>query len=289
MPIHDFSFRPRKPRTAGKVTEPEPSMPQKLPGHPDLQKDTTITHDPINTEVHTDVRTILPKGFHAVDEGVKNYFTGIVIPTKDGQREMKVRVAGGDKTFLFWKQRFGANRIELPVMSINRSGFRWDAQRFSPPYLEMSRRFVNKNGSRLAMVFRPWPCLVDYTFSIWSERKRDAEYAQYQIVTRFHPFAESTVEFETLKGNIRGKLNEVSDNSDIDQGAEELAKVRYDITATYEAWLPLPEKITPAILGKVGVMSEFTGAVLDVMDFNEGGGINAVALADAEVPPQSED
>jgi len=288
MPVHDFTFRPRKAHTAGQVSEPLPSIPQKIPGHPDLSKDTEITYDPTNIDTTIDVRTLLVKGFNAVDEGVKNYYLTLKVPTKDNVRDMTVRVAGGDKTFLFWKQDLLANRIKLPVMSINRTGWRFDPMRFSPPYLEMTRRFVHKDGSRVSMAFRPQPYLIDYTFSIWGERKRDVEYPMYDIITRFNPFAETSVEFNTMKGNIRGKLGEVTDNSDIDIGAEELPKVRYDITSTWEAWLPLPEKVMPTILGRVGIFSEFTGEILDVINFDESGGINAVSLRDARTRPLEE-
>lgn len=288
MPVYDFTFKPRKENTAGQVSEPQPSIPQKIPGHPDLSKDSEITFDPTNLNLPEDVRTILPKGFHAVDEGIKKYFSGMQVPTKDSTRELTVRVAGGDKTFLFWKQDLLHNRIKLPVMSINRTGWRWDAMRFSPPYLEMTRRFVHKDGSRISMAFRPQPYLIDYTFSMWAERKRDIEYPMYEIITRFNPFAEAMVEFETLKGNIRGKLGEVTDNSDIDIGAEELPKVRYDITTTWEAWLPLPEKVMPTILGRVGIFSEYTGEILDVIDFDQSGGINAVSLRGTSTRPLEE-
>lgn len=269
MPIHNFGFTPRKERKVGKVDEPRPSIPQKIPKAPDLSKQSTITYDPTNVNVYENVRTILPKGFHALDEGIKNYFADVQVPSKDDFRRMDVRVAGGDKTLLFWKQDLDSNRIKLPVMSVNRTALRWDANRFSPPYIEMTRRFVEADGSRVALVYRPWPCLVDYTNSIWAERKRDAEYALFQIITRFNPLAEFTIEFETLRGNVRGKIGEVTDNSDIDVGAEELAKVRYDIQITYEAWLPLPERVVPTVLGRVGVVSEFSGAVLDVADFDD--------------------
>lgn len=278
MPVYDFSFVPRKQDTAGQVPEPNPSITQHAPSLPDLDKDTTITHDPINTEVSEDVRTVLPKGFHAVDEGVLNYLNNIIIPTQDGQKQLTTRVAGGDKTFLFWKQDLDANRIQLPVMSINRTGFRWDHTRFSPPYMYMNKRFVKEDGSRVALIYRPWPCTVDYTFSLWTERKRDMEYAIYQIITKFNPLAETIIEFETLRGNIRGKMNEGTINSDIDIGAEEQAKVRYDLSSTWEAWLPLPEKIMPTILGRVGIILEDTGEILSVAEFSERGGLNTGAL-----------
>jgi hypothetical protein len=280
MPVYNFTFKPRQQNTAGQVQEPEPSIPQKIPGWPDVSKDSEITYDPTNLNGPVDVNTILPIGLHTVDEGVKNYFVGMKVPTKDGQRDLTVRVAGGDRTFLFWKQDLTANRIQLPVMSINRTGWRWDPMRFSPPYIEMTRRFVHQDGSRVALVYRPWPCLIDYTFSLWTERKRDIEYIMYQIVTRFNPLAEIIIEFEALKGNIRGKIGEVTSNSDIDIGAEELPKVRYDIGTTWEAWLPLPEKVMPTILGKVGIFAEYSGEILDVIDFDESGGINAVSLRD---------
>ena len=39
-----------------------------------------------------------------------------------------------------------------------------------------------------------------------------------------------------------------SDASEKDAGAEQIAKIRYDVSMTAEAWLALPEQVVPSIL-----------------------------------------
>jgi len=56
-----------------------------------------------------------------MDIGVKTLFSDITVPTKDGIKPLIVRVAGGDKTILFWKRDLSTGRgllIELAGLSI---------------------------------------------------------------------------------------------------------------------------------------------------------------------------
>ena len=126
----------------------------------------------------------------------------------------------------------------------------------------MDVRFIDRTGSRVTAAFRPVPYLIDYTMTIWSEHKKDAELATYQINTRFNPLAEFIVEDEHLRGSLIMKFNNWSDASDKDVDPETRPNVRYDISITMEGWLPLPEKLLPTILGRVTTLKEDTGAFL---------------------------
>lgn len=267
MAVYDFTFSPQENRNLN--PQRDPLITPVLPQQPELEKQDGLVNGDINLNQPEDIRSILTRGFYSMDAGIKKYFEDIQVPTKDDNRGITVRIAGGDKTFLIWAQDFRSGRITLPVMSINRTGWRFNPQKFSPPYINMGRRFINNDGSRMALTYRPWPALIDYNLSVWTERKRDMEYVAYQIQTRFNPLAEFRIEDESgLRGYVQLRFGEVTDNSDIDIGAEELAKVRYDFGVTMEGWLPLPEKILPTTLGKVMSLHEMNGRFLEAANSN---------------------
>lgn len=263
MGVYDFSFLPQS--NVNLAPERAPIITPVLPTQPDLVEKDELTNSDLNLNQPEDVRSVLVRGFYAMDKGLKKYFEDIQVPTTDSIRPMEVRLAGGDKTILLWKQDLTSGRIKLPIMSINRTGWRFNPEKFSPPHHPMTRRFANNEGSRIILTYRPWPALIDYQLSIWTERKRDMEYIMHQILTRFNPLGEFIVDDESgLRGSVQIRFGDSTNNSDIDIGAEELAKVRYDITITLEGWLPLPEKVLPTVLGKVATLHEITGEFLDV-------------------------
>lgn len=241
-------------------------MPAQLQNQPNRNRTETIDHDPINVATE-DVLDTYPDGFETIDRGVKEFFQNIDVPTKDGSRKLDVRVAGGDKTILFWKQLMETdNRIRLPVMSVNRTGLRLNTERLTPasagPYFY--RNLADRDGTRMSLCPREYSALLSYTLSVWTERKRDMEFIVRAIVPRFNPIAEWTVEDEVMRGNIIAKLENVTDNSDLDVEANQWAKVRYDFTLEVEGWMPLPERIVPTVLGKVTELAE-----LDTREFFE--------------------
>jgi hypothetical protein len=263
--IHNFTFLPRSNKNL--ATERAPLISSTLPTQPDLVEKDELTNSDVNLNQPEDIRSVLVRGFYSMDTGMKRYFEDIKVPTQDSVRDLTVRIAGGDKTLLIWQQDLRSGRIKLPVMSINRTGWRFNVEKFSPPHINMTRRFAHDDGSKIILTYRPWPALIDYTLSVWTERKRDVEYIMHQIMTRFHPLAEFKIDDESgLRGNVQLRFGDSTDNSDIDIGAEELAKVRYDVSVTMEGWLPLPEKILPTVLGKVTSLHERTGKFLEAVE-----------------------
>lgn len=210
------------------------------------------------------VTTLLP-ALHHIDVGLKNYFSNIMVPSDGGMRStpVPIRIAGGEKATLIWKQgiRDGLKNgsIKLPVMAINRESFDFNVAKFSPPYLPISKRFVDAAGSRVELNYRPYPVNVNYTLSLWAERKRDIEYMLFQIVPRFQgSLAEIHVDAQTITGTVPIKLNTVTDNSDVEAEASSTAKVQYDLSMTAEGWIPLPQKIVPTVLGHAATFREYT-------------------------------
>lgn len=265
MPIHPFNFSPKN-LDAGVRLESTPVMPVKLQNQPNLNRVQSIDHDPINVATE-DVNNVFPIGTKTMDRGVKEFFSDIDVPTKDGTRKMEVRVAGGDKTILFWKQLMEQdNRIRLPVMSVNKTGWRHNPGRYIPASVTSSyyRHFADDDKSRMVLTPKEYSLIIDYTLSIWAERKRDIEYIMFQIVSRFNPVAQWGVEDEFMCGDIYATFEGANDNSDIDIGSNELAKVRYDITIKIEGWMPLPGRVVPTVLGQVTELAE-----LDTREFFE--------------------
>lgn len=266
MPIHPFDFSPKN-LDAGVQREVNPVVPQNIPNQPNLNRVTSINHDPINIATE-DVDNVFPDGYETMDRGMKEFFSNIEVPTKDGVRKLDVRVSGGDKTILFWKQLMDEDpRIRLPVMSINRQTFaRINPMRHTPASAGhyFYRRYADVDKTRIVLSPREKSVLIDYTLSIWTERKRDMEKILYQIETRFNPLAQWTVEDEFMRGDITAKLDSATDNSDIDVDPNQLAKVRYDLNIQIEGWLPLSGRVVPTVLGRVTTLAE-----LDTREFFE--------------------
>lgn len=262
MPVHDFSsdFSIQAPLSQ--------SLPQGLPSLPAA---TQLSHaeggrhpfdgsDFLSYPYH--LEEFLTPGFRALDDAMKLYWSGIRVPTKDSYRFMRVKVAGGDKSLLIWNDDLKEGRARLPVAAISRESHQFNVEKFSPAYHAMTARWVSTRGNLAAKVFRPVPFLVDYGLAIWAERKRDAEYILYQILTRFNPLAEFRMSDGKLTGNVQIRYGGSTDASDKEAGYDQHANVRYEVTFTAEAWLPLPEKIIPTVLGRVTVLSERAGEIL---------------------------
>jgi hypothetical protein len=201
-------------------------------------------------------------GFRSLDDAMKQYFSGIRVPTKDSYRFMRTKIAGGDKSLLLWKDDLKEGRARLPLAAISREGAEFNAEKFSPPHHPMSTRFLSRRGDQAAMVFRPTPWLVEYNLTIWAEHKRDAEYILYQILSRFNPLAEFRMSDGKIDGSVQLRFGGSTDASDKETGFDQNANVRYEVTATAEAWLPLPEKIVKTVLGRVTTLQEKLGEIL---------------------------
>ncbi len=207
----------------------------------------------------------LQPGFRSLDDAMKLYWSGIRVPTKESYRFMRVKIAGGDTSLLIWADDLKEGRVRLPLAAINRGSHEFNPQKFSPPYHAMTARYVNTRKNLVAKVFRPVPFLVEYTLTIWAEHKRDAEYILYQVLTRFNPLAEFRMFDGKLEGNVQLRFGGSQDASDKEAGYDQHANIRYEVTTTAEAWLPLPEKIVPTVLGRVSVLKEMTGEILQTM------------------------
>jgi len=204
----------------------------------------------------------LMPGFRSLDDAIKQYFSGIRVPTKDSYRFMRVKISGGDKSILIWADDLNEGRVRLPLAAITRESFEFNQDKFSPTYHSMSFRYMNKAGTLAAKYYRPVPFLVKYSMIVWTEFKRDAEYVNYQIATRFNPIAEFRMFDAHLAGNVQLRFEGGSDASDKETGFDQQANVRYEFSFTAEAWLPLPPKLVPTVLGTVGVIGERSGDTL---------------------------
>ncbi len=201
-------------------------------------------------------------GFRSLDDAMKQYWSGMRIPTKDSYRFVRVKIAGGDKSILIWNDDLVGGRARLPVAAISRDSIEANVEKFSPRYHHMATRFLSSRGDQVAKVYRPTPWLVDYGLTVWAEHKADIEYILYQILNRFHPLAEFKMSDGRINGNVQLRYGGSSDASDKESGYDTHAKVRYEISMTAEAWLPLPETIVKTVLGHANSFSERSGTIL---------------------------
>jgi len=262
MPVYEFGSRftfvntPRGigPAAVAGATQPNPHINPYAPG---MSQNSHVQSGRVaNTwEIHrvesSDIEDFIDPGFRYLDAAMKNYWSDIRIPTKDSYRFLRTKIAGMRPSLQIWNEELKHGRVKLPVISISRTGQNYNPDKFTPPYRPLRRRFVNSAKTMVALSYRPVPYIVDYTLNIWSEHKRDAEYALYQILTRFNPLAELAVTDDHNFGYVQMKLISSSDTSEKEASAEQHAKVKYEISYSAEAWLSLPEKVMPTIVGTV--------------------------------------
>lgn len=203
------------------------------------------------------VEEFLIPGWQALDESLKMYWSGMRVPTKDSYRFLRVKVAGGDKSVLIWKDELQEGSARLPVAAISRNSAEFNPEKYSPPLLAVGRRYTSNRMDRVAKVFRPVPFLVDYDLLVWAEHKRDLDYILYQISIRFNSSIAEFVMFDNhIKGSVQLRFGGYTDASDKEAPYDQQAYKRYEFKMTAEAWLPLPEKVVPTVLGTASVLRE---------------------------------
>jgi len=192
-------------------------------------------------------------GFYHIDLAVKNFFDKIKIPTIDGHKELETIVVGGQKDYLYFKQRYieSRDRVKLPILSINRTGWNFNPQKYSIPYFHAVSRFIDRDKFFAKKYFRNWPFIINYSCAIWSSTKEDAELLMAEILPRFDPLASIEIETEEAFGTIQLKLGSCTDSTDTDLGPDEIVKVRYDISIECQGWLALKSIEMPVIRGIV--------------------------------------
>lgn len=202
-----------------------------------------------------DVEEHISPGFRYLDDAMVLYWSDIRIPTRDGYRFMRSRMAGGNKSLLVWTDDLKHGRAKLPVMSLNRTTHEYDVNKFSPPYIPLTRKHLDRDKTVIRLTYRPVPYLVNYSLNIWTEHRRDAEYALQQILPRFNPLIEFIASDGQNSKAVQLRYGGCTDESDKETSADQIAKIKYTITCTAEAWLSLPDVVMPAIVGNVGHVS----------------------------------
>ena len=249
------------PASVSGAVENNPAINPYMPGTSqlsDVQSGRTPNTWEQNRVESQDVEEFIEPGFRYLDGAMKLYWSDIRVPTKDAYRFIRTKIAGMRTSLQIWNEALKHGRVQLPVISVSRGNIKFNPQKFTPPYGTLRKRFVNAEKTRVASQHRPVPYIVDYTLSIWAEHKRDAEYIIYQIMTRFNPMAELRVSDGHGVGNVQMLFDGFSDSSDKEASAEQYAKIKYEINYSAEAWLSIPERVMPTILGKVVTFNETT-------------------------------
>jgi len=196
----------------------------------------------------------LVPGLRSLDEAIKNYFSGVRVPTKDSYRLLRTKIAGGDKSLLIWNDELKDGRVKLPVASINRTSHELNRNKFSPPYLPITGRYLSSRRDLMALSYRPMPLYIDYEMVVWSEHKRDSEYIAYQVMTKFMPVVQFNITIANINAPIIMEFNGMTDASDKEVSSDTQQKFRYEYKFKVEGWLPLPEKVQKTVLGRVSTI-----------------------------------
>jgi len=265
MPIYNFtqqppnSLNPKDPVFKGEQTTPVPRKMGPAIGqkHPDVA-DSSLNYAP------EEIREVASRGFFTLDDGLKNWLSGIKIPTLDSYKVASVHVVNQDRSILSWAQEFIDGRVSLPIISLQRQSWVFDPNRFTPPYVPIRTEFTDQTLRRKRLIYRPMPFKVEYSVYMWCQFKQDAEYIDTHIIRRSNPLGEFYVEDQYYSQIARVKHTGTNDNSDIDV-AKDRAKVIYNMGLSVEYALPMNEKIAPTVLGRVATIKESpVGEVFDV-------------------------
>jgi hypothetical protein len=266
MAIHDFKFNQGQEVLQSFVQNPKDPVQevQKVvdPGDPaaydsrdeayyDLRQFGDIDN---RTEVNfvEDVRELYAQGFKQFDTHLKNYLSGIRIPVGSGLETNKMvttMLSGQDKNAIYANRNIVAGRAELPVIAISRLSEEQDFKRFSPPHFEVARNYKN-SLKRVELKYRPVPYNLSYTIDIWAEHKKDADFIQYSIQSRFNPIATVYIADDGITMPMEMFFKGSTNNSDLEADAESKSEVMYQISLLVEGWLSLPSKITPTVLAR---------------------------------------
>lgn len=257
MPVYDFTFDP--PQSTRLENEPAFVESTKIAEHrpvrtPDLHPKKIDTDD-ISNRAPEEVREVMTRGFFVVDEGMKNWLSGIKVPIADSYKVASVHVVNQDRSILSWAQEFFDGRVPLPVISIKRDSWKFDGTRYHPPFHPYIRQYTDDSKRRMRLIYRPIPFSIEYSISIWCEYKQDAEYINTNILKRSSPQGIFYVQDEIMKQIVRVVHNSSSDNSDIEI-VKDRAKVMYDMSITADYAIPINEKIVPTVLGRVVSIKE---------------------------------
>lgn len=198
-----------------------------------------------------DIEDFLMPGFRSLDEAMKMWWSGMRVPTKDSYRFCRIKVAGGSKSVMVWRDELRNGRARMPVASLTRGKEDFNKDRYSPSYHPMAVRMPSSRSDLAVMVCRPTPWLVDYTLSVHCVSKRDAEYINYQVLTRFNPLATFRMSDGRLTGDATVRFGGGSDQSERETQADQSRLVKYEYSMTVEAWLPLPERVVKTVIGMV--------------------------------------
>jgi len=208
------------------------------------------------------VRDDIPVAFHSLERSLKHYFSDIPVPAKDHVRFMQVRIAGGKRAVLLWNQPLREGQAHLPVASLSGGkSFEFNKEKYSLPYYPMTIRNLNDSRNKVAKVFRPWPVLVDYTLTILAKHKRDLGYIQSHILPRFNPYAALMMSDGRIQGEVQLYYKGAAVTTEEEVGFDSDEMVSWEISFQADAWLPLPEVITPTVRGTVSVLKESCGSI----------------------------
>lgn len=265
MPVYDFTQQPvpQSLNPQSSVFQGDQSIPLPAKASPSLGE-SPITADTPTNYAPEEIREVATRGFFTLDDGFKNWLSGIKIPTLDSYKVASVHVVNQDRSIMSWAQEFIDGRVTLPIISIQRMSWVFDPNRFTPPYVPIRTQFTDKTMRRKRLIYRPMPFKVEYSAYIWSQFKQDAEYIDNDIIRRSNPLGEFYAEDQYYSQIARVKHTGTNDNSDIDV-VKDRAKVIYNMSFSLEYALPINEKIAPTILGRVAVIKESpVGEVFDV-------------------------
>lgn len=203
------------------------------------------------------VREDVPVAFYGLERSLKHYFSDIPVPAKDHVRFMRVRISGGKRATLLFTQGQQEGKTIMPIAALSGGkDYEFNPEKYSLPYYPMAIRYLNNRRDKVAKVFRPVPVNVNYTLTVMTESKRDMGIIQTHILRRFNPYAEIMVDDGRISGAVQLFYSGATNTTEFEVPFDDDEVNTWELSFKAEAWIPLPELITPTVRGVVTVWRE---------------------------------
>jgi hypothetical protein len=132
---------------------------------------------------------------------------------------------------------------DLPMFSFFLSSVSFNKDRWFVPSLpgltwekEAVGQDADGNPTEWRLYFKSLPYDLNYSISLWHKEEFEAEYADYDILSRFRPL--SYVQANGADSPIH--IESISDSSELEPGVAADRRLRRTYSIRVEGWLPLP-------------------------------------------------
>lgn len=206
------------------------------------------------------------KSLRGADEAMKQMFSDIIVQDEAGKcHQVPIIWATQERAVAYVLQEnirqdesLVVDRIRLPIMAINASGYQFNQNRYvyhkAVDYLrsyhtDWKPGFTVRERRDRDTVFglsRGIPVDIDYTLYVWTLYEEDMNQILTQVITKFSPLA--YIRVKGIPWEIGVKLNSIANNIDLEPGDKSNRVIKFQFNFTAESFVAQPIVRKKAVL-----------------------------------------